>query len=149
MRMKFLFILFYGFICFTGMQAQNNTATKDNDPVYPTLGDDQMAVFPGGPDSMQAFLSRNLSYPPLALMEKAEGKVWVTFVVRKTGKITDIKILKPGRKDLDEEALRVVKMMPDWKPGHVNNKPVSVQYNLPVFFKMTDKRPEGVMAPKK
>lgn len=65
-----------------------------------------------------------------------EGIVYVTFVVDKDGKVKDAKILRGKGAGLDEEALRVVRSMPDWKPGKQNGRAVAVQYNLPVNFKL-------------
>ncbi|MEZ4737873.1 MAG: energy transducer TonB [Flavobacteriales bacterium] len=62
------------------------------------------------------------------------GVVYVTFVVGKDGKIGDAKVLRGIGGGCDEEALRVVRSMPAWKPGKQRGKPVTVQYNLPIHF---------------
>ena len=94
----------------------------------------EQAEFPGGNDSLQAFLKRNLVYPEKAKKEKVSGKVYISFNVSIDGKIEDAKILSGVNPELDNEALRVVKKMPTWKPGTVSGKPVRVQYILPIDF---------------
>ncbi len=90
--------------------------------------------FPGGSDSLQAFLKRTINYPPQAKKENIHGKVYVGFMVTKEGKVTDIRILSGTNELLDAEALRVAKLLPDWKPGTVDGNPVKVQFILPIDF---------------
>ena len=90
--------------------------------------------YPGGTDSLQAFLNDNLIYPEKAKREHIEGKVYVGFMVDRHGKIMNPKILSSASAELDSEALRVVKMMPDWKPGTAGGTEVDVQYILPIDF---------------
>jgi TonB family protein len=90
--------------------------------------------FPGGPDSLQAFLSNNLTYPREAKLDRINGRVYISFVIDEKGKINNPKVLSGVNSQLDDEALRVVKLMPDWKPGTKANEPVKVQYILPIDF---------------
>ncbi len=90
--------------------------------------------FPGGSSAMFRYLSRNIKYPMMAIETGIQGVVYVMFVVEKDGSITDISILRGLAGGCDEEAMRVVKMMPRWKPGKQFNKTVRVQYTLPVRF---------------
>lgn len=90
--------------------------------------------FPGGPDSLQAFLNRNLSYPEKAKTDRIGGRVYVSFKIDMKGKIIDPKVISGITDELDAEALRVVKQMPDWKPGTAGGSPVIVQYILPIDF---------------
>ncbi len=91
--------------------------------------------FPGGKDSLEAFIKRNLVYPQKAKEKGISGKVYLTFVVEKDGSITNIKVLRDIGGDCGAEAVRVVKLMPKWKPGVQRGKPVRVQYNLPIYFR--------------
>lgn len=91
--------------------------------------------FPGGMDSLLAFVQRNIRYPEVALKNKIEGKVYVTFTVETDGSITNIKVLRDIGGGCGQEAVRVVSMMPKWKPGTQRGKPVRVQFNLPIVFK--------------
>ncbi|MBK5285275.1 MAG: TonB family protein [Bacteroidia bacterium] len=95
---------------------------------------EEMPSFPGGESKLFEYLRNNIKYPPVARENGVVGRVYVTFVVGKDGKINDAKILRGIGAGCDEEALRVVRSMPDWKVGKQNGRPVSVQYNLPINF---------------
>lgn len=98
---------------------------------------EEMPQFPGGGESaLLSYVSKNIKYPPLARENNITGTVYVTFVVDKDGKVKDPKLLRGIGGGCDEEALRVVKSMPDWKPGRQNGRNVAVQYNLPVRFSL-------------
>lgn len=110
------------------------------DPVDPDAGKiftvvEEMPSFPGGEEKLFEYLSK-IKYPSIARENGISGRVYVTFVVDKDGKIKDAKILRGIGGGCDEEALRVVRSMPDWKPGRQNGRSVSVQYNLPVNFNL-------------
>lgn len=90
--------------------------------------------YPGGTDSLYYFLNKNLQYPQEAMLNGIQGKVWLGFVVDKEGKIKDERILKSVDESIDNEALRLLRLMPLWKPGTVNNEPSEVQYILPIEF---------------
>ena len=94
--------------------------------------------FPGGDAALISFLNENIKYPPKAVQDKVEGKVIVQFMVKKTGKIDDVKVLRSVRKDLDDEAVRVVKMMPDFIPAKQNGEVADMPYTIPVSFKLYD-----------
>ena len=93
-----------------------------------------MPAFPGGQDSLFAFLRRNIKYPKTAQRDSIQGKVSVNFVVDKVGIVRDVRLLKGVSPELDEEALRIIKIMPPWKPGTQNGKPVNVYFNIPINF---------------
>lgn len=94
----------------------------------------QMPQFAG---NLAAWMAANLKYPDSARARGLEGKTGIEFVVTETGKITDVKVLRSsGHTLLDEEAVRVVNMMPKWKPGRLDGKPVSVIFTMPVSFKL-------------
>jgi len=96
---------------------------------------EEMPEFPGGGESaLLKYLSSNIKYPPLARENNIQGTVYVTFEIDQNGKVKDAKILRGIGGGCDEEALRVVSAMPQWKPGKQRGKPVRVQYNLPVRF---------------
>ena len=84
------------------------------------------------------FLNAYVKYPLKAAQDSVEGKVIVQFTVKKTGKIENIKVLRSVRKDLDDEAVRVIKMMPDFIPAKQNGKTVDMLYTVPVNFKLFD-----------
>ena len=85
---------------------------------------------------IQAFLSRNLHYPKEAVDQKIQGKVMVSFIVTKTGHLANIRVIRSVHPLLDQEAIRVVKIMPKWKPGEQNGKVVNTSYTLPINFRL-------------
>ena len=103
---------------------------------------DVIPEFPGGEDSLFAFLSRNIKYPAEAKKADIRGRVFVTFVVEKDGRITGERILRDIGGGCGEEVLRVIRAMPKWKPGTQDGKPVRVQFNLPVAFELQDEDKE-------
>lgn len=97
---------------------------------------EQPAEFPGGPAAMMKWLSNNIRYPESAQQNGISGRVVVKFVVEKDGSIGTPTIVKGVDRDLDQEALRVVKRMPKWQPGKNNGQPVRSYFNLPVTFRL-------------
>lgn len=101
------------------------------------LAPDSMPEFPGGMSAMMTYLMDNVKYPADAKKDKKEGRVVCSFVITKEGKVTEAHVVKSsGTESLDNEALRVVNNMPDWKPGKENGEPVNVHYSIPVVFKL-------------
>ena len=98
---------------------------------------DVMPEFPGGTNAMFDFIRKNVKYPESAKEKGIEGRVYVNFVIDKDGSISDIKVLRGLCKEIDEEAVRVVKAMPKWNPGMQDGEPVRVQYMLPFYFKIS------------
>ena len=94
------------------------------------------ATFPGGNMKLPAFIKENLKYPEDA--DGAHGRVIVNFVVEEDGSISDIKVVRGVHPSLDAEAVRVVKLMPKWKPAENRGKPVRTKYMLPIFFRLQD-----------
>ena len=97
---------------------------------------EQMPQFPGGPNALFEYLSKNIKYPVVAEENGIQGRVIVTFVVERDGSITDVKVAKSVDPSLDKEAMRVVKSMPHWIPGKQNGSAVRVKYTVPVTFKL-------------
>lgn len=95
-----------------------------------------MPQFPGGDQAMMKFVSENVQYPEEAKEKEISGRVMVGFIVEKDGSISDVKIVKGIGGGCDEEAVRVVKAMPKWKPGKDKGKPVRVSYMMPFTFKL-------------
>jgi protein TonB len=88
----------------------------------------------GGLETMYAFLRTNLVYPEFAIKNNIQGQVYVRFVVERDGSISDVNVIAGVYPDLDKEAVRVVKIMPKWKPGTVGGKAVRCNYNIPIRF---------------
>lgn len=97
---------------------------------------EQQASFPGGQGALMKWLSSNLRYPELAQQNNVQGKVIVKFTVEKDGSITNPTVVRGVDKDLDREAIRVVKKMPRWTPGKNNGAAVRSYFTLPVTFKL-------------
>ena len=99
-----------------------------------------MPEFPGGVYRLRDYIQENLTVPEKykEMDAKAEYRVFIQFVVAEDGSITNAELMKsePSKKDLNDEALRVVKAMPKWKPGTVDGKPVKVKYMLPVTYRL-------------
>ncbi len=95
---------------------------------------EQMPSFPGGETEMLKYLGKNIRYPAAAQRAGVEGLVVLSFVVSKTGEISEIQVIKNLGAGTDEEAVRVVKTMPKWTPGKQNGRAVPVRYTLPVRF---------------
>lgn len=93
---------------------------------------EQMPQFPGGEAELMKYIQKNLKYPPVAMENNIQGRVVVQFVVTKTGKIGEVKVARGRDPDLDKEAVRVVKSLPDFIPGKMNGQSVNVWYTLPL-----------------
>ena len=97
---------------------------------------EQMPQFPGGEAALMKYLQSHINYPPMAAENNIQGRVVVQFVVDKTGKVGEVKVVRSVDKDLDREAVRVCKSLPKFTPGRQNGQAVSVWYTLPVTFKL-------------
>lgn len=111
------------------------TRTKENGTVFTVV--EQMPSYPGGDKALFEYLSNNIKYPEKAAKDSIQGKVIVAFIVSATGEIKDIKIQRSLNAECDAEAKRVVEAMPKWTPGKQNGVDVSVQYMLPINFKLS------------
>ena len=100
---------------------------------------EQMPEFPGGMAEMMKFLQQNIQYPANAAKNNVEGRVILQFVVEKDGQIGEVKVVRSVDPELDAEALRVVKSMPNFIPGRQDGKPVAVWYTIPISFKLQSK----------
>ncbi len=140
------------------MTACKNMLPKDdpnNTMIYRIV--ETLPCFPGGDDSLFAFLNTNVRYPEEAVEKKIEGKIFVSFVVEKDGSITNAQILRDivyGSEEADSlaaelgcgtEVLRVIDMMPKWEPAVIHGYIVRCLYHLPVRFSLTEG--EGVVSP--
>jgi protein TonB len=142
---KYLLLLVFAFI-FCCMYAQTESKTCIQcDSLYRQICPDNPAIFghpeylpqfPGGEAELMNFLRSNLQYP-LECKEKAiEGRVVVKFIIDEFGKIICLHVHRTLHPALDKEALRVVKLMPDWKPASNNGVPCKACYILPILFKL-------------
>lgn len=124
---------------------QGDVETKFEEPVKEVAVEDPNKVFlvveqppefEGGLEAMYKFIYKNTKYPASARRMNIEGSVFVGFVVDADGKISETSIIKGISADCDKEALRVVQMMPKWRPGKQSGRPVRVKFVLPIKFKL-------------
>ncbi|MEI7491543.1 MAG: energy transducer TonB [Bacteroidota bacterium] len=106
---------------------------KDQSQVYKKI--EKQPEFPGGTTMLFKYLTENLKYPPKAVPMKLEGKVYVGFTVKADGSVENVESMRGIGGGCDEEAVRIVKNMPKWKPGESKGKPVDVSMVVPVRFK--------------
>jgi len=131
-------------LCQTSIKQNNAEFTPPDTPLTKTnyqVNDvytyvEVMPRFKGGQDSLNKYISTHLKYPKEAQKANITGTVLVKFVVNKDGKVSDAEITKGIGYGCDEEALRVVAMMPDWNSGMQNHKNVRVFMTLPIRYKM-------------
>lgn len=97
---------------------------------------ERLPEFPGGMVEFMKWLTKNLSYPVIAQQQKIQGKVLVSFIINKDGTISSPKVVKSVSPELDREALRVIRIMPKWKPGEDHGKPCRTYFCIPVVFKL-------------
>lgn len=121
--------------------SNDNSATikveKDKDGVYNKA--ETMPEYPGGESALSKFVESNINYPQNAVDQNTEGTVNVSFVVDEKGKVINpVATGKTAGGGLDEEAVKIVKQMPAWKPGTVKGKPVKTRLLLPVTFKLSE-----------
>lgn len=112
------------------VQADQNTATDEN--IFMVV--EQMPQFPGGTKELMKYLRTNVKYPAEAQEMGLQGRVYIEFVIRKDGEVTNVKTLKGVDPIIDAEAIRVVEMMPNWTPGMQRGENVNVSYRLPINF---------------
>lgn len=93
-------------------------------------------VFPGGQEALDAYITENLKYPPLAMRHGIEGNVNISFMVETDGSISSIKIERMIDPDLEAEAIRLVNNMPAWQPADANGAPVAAPVSIVIPFRL-------------
>ncbi|MAM05706.1 MAG: energy transducer TonB [Flavobacteriales bacterium] len=105
---------------------------EDDDEYFMVV--ENMPEFPGGDLGLMKYIQKNVRYPAIAKEYNITGKVYVSFIVDKQGTVTNVKIVRGVDKNLDAEAVRVVKSLPKYKPGKQRGKPVRVMFTIPINF---------------
>ena len=122
-----------------------NTKPADNE-IKDFASVEVLPEFEGGMAGWSAYISKTFKYPAEARNNNISGRVIMSFVVLKDGSLTDIKVLRGIGGGADEEAVRILRESPKWKPGIQNGKPVMVAYTMPIFFQLSvepaDQKPE-------
>jgi len=116
--------------------SDTKAVTEDSNEIFTAV--ENSAEFPGGIEKFYSYLSKSIRYPGVARENNVQGKVFLTFVVEKDGSLTDIKVLRGIGSGCDEEAMRVIKASPKWKPGQQNGRPVRQQYTVPISFTLQE-----------
>jgi protein TonB len=119
-------------------EAPKEAAVTEDNSVYNFASIEVLPEFQGGQAGWGKYLQRNLKYPAMARENNISGRVTVQFVVEKDGSLTDIKVLRGIGAGCDEEAVRVLKAAPKWKPGVQNGRPVRVSYVMPIVFQLAE-----------
>ncbi|MEE1303431.1 MAG: energy transducer TonB [Bacteroidales bacterium] len=129
------FLLLLSAILLTNMAfCQEEKKVSVDDEVFVVV--EEQAEFPGGLDSMYAYIQKNLVYPEKAKAEGIEGRVFVTFTIEKDGSISNILIKRAIGGGCEEAAVEMIKNMPKWKPGKQRGKPARFQFVLPIKFEL-------------
>ena len=97
---------------------------------------EDLPQFPGGAVEFMKWLTKNLKYPSVAQQRKVQGRVVAQFIVNQDGSVSDIQVVEKLSAECDREALRVLRMMPNWKPGVMNAKPCRTKVCIPIVFKL-------------
>jgi hypothetical protein len=132
--MRFCLVICVCFSIAGFSQADRNDSTDSTIICFIPYGENP--EFPGGLEGLYNYLKKNIRYPNLCGGYFAGGKVFLSFIIREDGRITDIEVMKglPEALWCEKEAIRVIQNMPKWKPGTMAGKPVAVKYALPVKF---------------
>lgn len=118
----------------SAQQPQTSVKNNTEEQVFTVV--EEMPEYPGGMSEFMKFIAQNIKYPADALQGKVEGRVIARFVVCKDGSISDIEIMRSVSPSLDAEAVRVLKLMPKWKPGRQRGRAVPVKFTVPVTFRL-------------
>ncbi|MBD5242657.1 MAG: energy transducer TonB [Bacteroides sp.] len=113
---------------------EEKTAPVEDNQVFTVV--EQQPQFPGGEAALLKYVAEHIRYPAVAQENNIQGKVVVQFVVTKTGAVGEVKVVRSKDPDLDKEAVRVVKSLPNFVPGKMNGHAVNVWYTLPITFRL-------------
>ncbi len=145
-----------GLLFVNNMQAQQNKKFGENVPEVVVVGYndsngkqenpkdknvyekvEEVPQFPGGQDELMKYLSSNLRYPESAAKSGTEGRVVCRFIIRASGNVDNVEVLKGVSPDLDAEAVRIIQNMPQWTPGKEKGKAVDVYFTIPIAFRLS------------
>lgn len=112
--------------------AQQEVALEEK--VYEVV--EEMPSFPGGQGAMFEFIANNIQYPIVAEENGVQGRVLVSFVIKKDGSLSNVRVVKSVDPALDKEAVRLIKSMPKWSPGKEKGRFVNVKFTVPVTFRL-------------
>ena len=144
MKNTSLIILFFASIfCY----AQSDESHGSTNQVFNVV--EQMPQFPGGEEALMKFIQKNIQYPNVERAADIQGRVVMSLIINEDGSLSDITVKKGVTKGLDNEALRVIRLLPKFKPGKQQGKPVKVSYVLPIMFRLSEPAPKELRDPRK
>ena len=137
-KILFIALLSFGFMANAMAQhfdeGEEVIEQSESDKVFDVV--DKMPSFPGGQGAMYDFMAMNIQYPKGAEDYGIQGRVILTFIVKKDGSLSDVRVAKSEDPALDKEAVRLVKSMPKWSPGIEKGQFVNVKFTVPVTFRL-------------
>jgi len=138
MKAPFFYVLLIGVMitafCKSETAKSSTLAETGEDMIMTTV--EEPPKFPGGYDALKNFMAENIKYPETARNSSISGVVYVSFVVEKNGSIGDVMVLKSIGGGCDEEAVRVIKLMPNWIPGKQKGQNVRTKFTIPINFNL-------------
>lgn len=114
------------------------TMPATQDTIYSQVQTDRRAIYPGGTSAWEAFFAKNHRYPEVAKASGLQTTVVVRFIIQKDGSVTDPEIICSSHPLFTEEVLRLLKIMPKWKPALKHGKPCASYYKLPFIFQLKE-----------
>jgi protein TonB len=123
----------------TDVQVQETVQEEVKEEEVPTevfVVVEEMPAFPGGDKAMMEYIYANIQYPEIAKENNIQGRVILRFCVTYKGGVDQVSVMKTVDPALDNEAIRVIKSLPAWKPGKQGGKPVNVWYSVPIMFQL-------------
>jgi TonB family protein len=135
-------------------QATDTTAAPDKPQMFnpkgtgdelkrPAPDEEVLPVYPGGDEALRQFMEDETDYPDAALQAGKAGKVYVGFIVEKSGDVDSVWIMRGLDSLLDAEAMRVVRLLDGWSPALVKGKPARYRYSMPFVFELPAEKPDG------
>ncbi|MFC2111538.1 energy transducer TonB [Bacteroidota bacterium] len=120
------------------IEVNNESSYKPNEEIFVSI--EQLPTYVGGEQARIDFINANLKYPELAKEQGIQGTVYVTFIVEKDGSLSEAKIIRGIGGGCDEEAIRIVKLMPNWNPGKLRGNAIRIHlpFNMPIKFTIAD-----------
>lgn len=122
-------------ISFDSLDLGTNEQEEEEPPL---VWAEQMPEFPGGEEALRRYIAEHTKYPALAAENGIQGTVYVRFVVKKNGNVGEVQVTRGVDPLLDQEAIRVVKSLPKFKPGIQGGRPVNVWFSVPIYFKLNE-----------
>lgn len=136
-KILFIALLSFGFMANAMAQhfdeGEEVIEQSESDKVFEVV--EKMPSFPGGQGALFDFMEKNIKYPKVAEDNGIQGRVILTFIVKKDGSLSNVRVAKSADPALDKEAVRLVKSMPKWNPGIEKGQYVNVKFTLPVTFR--------------